>query len=133
MKLKSSTNRLIAAMLLIFLIGFLFVNAHSSSHGQLSHRHQSDIGNGQHVAGNHDAGHRHDDGHDDGPGVKPASTEHTHPHNPLDHTHDIPLRMTMTITTEPSFFRGWLARAPLPLHTTFLIPLERPPKSPSTA
>jgi hypothetical protein len=128
-KLKSSTNRLIAAMLLIFLIGFLSMSAHSSSHAQLRHRHFSQdkhqVSNGDHDPGHHDASHHEE------PDAAPAATEHTHSHNPLDHTHDIPLRTTIAVTPPPTFFRDWIASVPLPPPSAFLRPLERPPKSPS--
>lgn len=124
-KLNSRTMRLIGLTLLIFFIGFLAVSSHSSSHAQLRHSHQSELHH--HLDSDHQGGE-----HDDAAAEVFASAEHTHPHDPLDHTHDIPLRMAKTITTEPTFFRGWLARTPLPPRSAFLIPLERPPKSPLT-
>jgi hypothetical protein len=119
-KSRSPTDRVIAAMLLIFMLGFLCVNAHSTSHGQFKHSH--------HPEDSHHAGHHHDD-----TDAAPASTEHSHPHDPLDHTHDIPLRMLISNAVEPTFFRGWLPRIPHPFHSAVLIPLERPPKPRSTA
>lgn len=124
MKSRSPTDRVIAAMLLIFMLGFLCVSAHSTSHGQFKHSHHSE--DSHHLGdGRQDAGHHHDD--------TDAATEHSHPHDPLDHTHDIPLRMVISNAAEPTFFRGWLPRIPHPFHSAFLIPLERPPKPRSIA
>ncbi len=108
--------RLIGVTLLIFFIGFLYVNSHSSSHAQLSHSHQAELD------------HHHNSDHQE----SGLDAEHTHPHDPLDHTHDIPLRMTVVIPVASTFFRGWLSSSPLPFHSAFLLPLERPPKSPLT-
>jgi hypothetical protein len=115
-KLRSSTQRLVAAMLLIFFVGFLMMSARSSSHGEISHHHQ--------------AGHTH---HDEDPAETLGDIEHTHAHNPLDHSHDIPLHTSIAIRPAPTFFRGWLSSTPLPPHSPFLLPLERPPKSPLAA
>jgi ABC-type nickel/cobalt efflux system permease component RcnA len=121
----SPTMRLIGFVLLISFIGFLYVSSHSSSHAQLRHSHQASLHH--HL----DDGHQ-DGGHDEEAAGEGASVEHTHPHDPLDHTHDIPLRMAIAGPAAPPFFRGWLASDPPPFRSAFPIPLERPPKSPLT-
>lgn len=115
-------QRLIAAILMVFVLGVQFVNLRSNSHTQVAHRHV------------HDNGHVNkayaDRGHDQfaakANGLR--SHAHSHQHDPGDHSHDLPLRMVLA-AVQFSFIPIWHTEVALPFRSVVVHPLERPPKS----
>ncbi|RJG08398.1 hypothetical protein [Massilia cavernae] len=126
MKLGCSHYRLIAAIVMFFMMGLQFANGHSTSHLQLEHRHPG-VAAYESAA---DGGHHHD--HDDVPTLDEESEKHTHKHDPGDHTHDLPLRLVRA-TIEFAFLPDWHPATPVSVHSNTLYPLERPPKRVSAA
>lgn len=116
--------RWMTAILMFFMLGIQLVNAQSTSHLQLEHRHPAIAIND----GAADTGHQHEQ--DAAPDDE--REEHTHKHNPGDHTHDLPLRLAGA-TVEFSFLPDWLPAIPVSVRSNTLYPLERPPKRRSTA
>ena len=119
MKFSSITYRLVAAILFFFMIGLQFVSAKSTSHELVANR--------QHAGGSH---HVDTDGSGDG-AVQllfiDAVQEHSHKHDPSDHTHDIPFYLELQRVTS-TFAAVWAIRSPAELYSVSPIPLERPPK-----
>lgn len=118
--------RWMTAILMFFMLGIQLVNAQSTSHLLLEHRHPA-------VAANESAagtGHQHEDEDDAAP--EDEREGHTHKHNPGDHTHDLPLRLAGP-SVEFSFMPDWLPAIPVPVRSITLYPLERPPKRRATS
>lgn len=117
--LGSANYRWMTAILMFFVLGLQLVNAQSTSHLQLEHRHPA--------AAVHDSaagtGHQHE--HDVAPDDE--GREHTHKHNPGDHTHDLPLRL-VGAAIEFAFMPDWLPAIPVSVRSNTLYPLERPPR-----
>lgn len=124
MRLNSSSNRVIAAILMFFVLGLVFVNARSTSHGQFEHHH---------VDGGHHAG---EDGKQYGDAAITASsgidTDHWDQHDPGDHTHDVPLRFILPVAAL-TFIEVWQPDRPIPFRNSLLFLFERPPKPRSPA
>jgi ABC-type nickel/cobalt efflux system permease component RcnA len=114
-------HRLIAAILVVFVLGVQFVNALSNSHSQVTHRH-ADAGA---QAANAHADHGH--GHLAVKAKMARAHAHSHQHDPSDHTHDLPLRMVLA-AVQFTFVPIWHAEAALPFRSAVVHPLERPPK-----
>jgi len=97
-KFSSATSRLVAAFLLFFVIGLQFVSAKSTSHELDAHT--------EHADGSH---------HADASDVESDAVlvllsdmgqEHSHKHDPSDHTHDIPLHIAFERATS-TFAAVW--------------------------
>lgn len=117
MKFNDSNIRVVAAVVLFFVFGFLFISAKSISHELVEHA--------QHADGSrHTQQVEHDD---DSAALSVSDSGHSHEHDPSDHTHDIPLRLVLA-SQEPAFVPTWEASTPFPLHSISIFPLERPPK-----
>jgi hypothetical protein len=120
MRLNSSSNRVIAAMLMFFVLGLVFVNARSTSHGQFEHHH---VDGGHHIS---------EDGKQYGDAAITASpgfhTDHSEDqHDPGDHTHDIPLRFILAVAAL-TVLQSWHPDRPIPFRNSLLFLFERPPK-----
>jgi hypothetical protein len=118
-------HRLIAAILMVFVLGVQFVNALSNSHTQFAHRH----------GGSEHAGKAHTNrGHDQlimkSKGVRTHA--HAHKHDPSDHSHDFPLRLVLA-AYQLTFMPIWHTEAAFPFRSVVVHPLERPPKSTAVA
>ncbi|SFV11642.1 hypothetical protein [Pseudoduganella namucuonensis] len=123
------SQRVIATILVFFVLGLLFVNACSTSHSQLEHRHAAAGA----LQGDVEPAHDHDHDHEDA-GAAPdvSGTKHTHKHNPGDHTHDVPLRLVLA-SVQFTFTPDWRPAPPVPVVSHTLDPIERPPKPPASA
>src|SRR5450830_1481513 len=65
--------------------------------------------------------------------AEPAlASEHTHEHNPGDHTHDLGLRYTF-VYVSPHSPPGWLTPSPQTPHSVTPLRLDRPPKATALA
>jgi hypothetical protein len=114
-----SHHRLIAAVLVVLVLGMQFVNLLSNSHTRVVHRH----GHGKAVAGQAHAAHTQGLGAVKGKGAH----AHAHQHDPGDHSHDLPLRRVMA-AIQFSFLPVWQQDAVAPIRSALVRPLERPPK-----
>lgn len=118
-KFSSITGRLVAVTLLFFVLGLQFVSAKSTSHELVAHT--------QHADGSH-----HVNADESEEGAVPllfsdAGEDHSHKHDPSDHTHDIPLHLALESTTS-TFTAIWVIQSPKQLYSVSTIPFERPPK-----
>lgn len=108
--------RVIAAVVLFFVFGFLFISAKSISHALVDHAQHAD-----------DSHHTQQVEHDDDSVLSVSDSGHSHEHDPSDHTHDIPLRLVLA-SLEPTFASTWEASTPSALYSISIFPLERPPR-----
>lgn len=122
MPLGRANYRWMTAILMFFMLGLQLVNAQSTSHLQLEHRHPA-VAVHESAAG---TDHQHDVAPDD------EREEHAHKHDPGDHTHDLPLRLAGA-NIEFALMPDWLSAIPVPVRSNTLYPLERPPKRRSAA
>lgn len=104
-------------MVLFFLFGLLFASAKSTSHEPVTHTQHTDASHHAQV-GEHE---------DDSVAVHLDDAEHSHEHDPGDHTHDIPLRRTLA-AVKSSFAPGWETQSSMSLYSISIFRLERPPK-----
>ena len=123
--LGRANYRVIAAVLMFFMLGLQFVNAQSTSHLQFEHAHQK-------AASPEAAGHGHHHDEDLAPADDEPARKHTHKHDPGDHTHDLPLRLVLAGIAF-AFLPDWRPAAPVTVDSKTLDPLERPPKSAAAA
>jgi hypothetical protein len=112
-------HRLVAAILVVLVLGMQFVNVLSNSHTRVVHRH----GQGKAMAGQADVGHAQGLGAAKGKGAH----AHAHQHDPGDHSHDLPLRRVMAVI-QFSFLPVWHTETVAPIRSALVRPLERPPK-----
>lgn len=119
MKFSSITGRLVTAILFFFVIGLQFVSAKSTSHELVAHT--------QHADGSHHVS--ADEIEDSAIPLlsSDAGQEHSHKHDPSDHTHDIPLHVELERATS-TFAAIWAIQSSAQLYSVSAIPLERPPK-----
>lgn len=106
--------RVVAAILLFMMLGLSLVNAKSTSHELIEYtQHANDA-----QAGDSDL---------DGEDGSDAVSHQAHEHDPIDHTHDIPLRF-LPMVSLPSFLPSWEERRASSMSGIHSFPLERPPR-----
>ncbi|WP_020651452.1 hypothetical protein [Massilia niastensis] len=114
-------QRLIAAILVVFVLGLQCMSVLSTSHTRMAHRHadhSQSVGTAQADHGHHQLATK----------AKEARAHvHSHQHDPSDHTHDFPLRLVLAVV-QFSFLPIWHTEAALPFRSVVVHPLERPPK-----
>ena len=109
--------RVVAAILLFMMLGLSLVNAKSTSHELIEYtQHANDV---QHAQA--------DDDDPDGADGLDAVSHQAHEHDPIDHTHDIPLRFLPMVSLQ-SFLLSWEERRALSMSGIHSFPLERPPR-----
>jgi hypothetical protein len=116
--LVGMSTRAIIGILLFFMLGLSIVSAKSTSHTLIEHE--------QHADGSHHAPEKNHDQVDMG-SPDGGETDHTHKHDPTDHTHDIPLRLLLTVNVLPLALL-WESRVAAVLYPIPVFRLERPPK-----
>jgi hypothetical protein len=109
--------RVVAAILLLMMLGLSLVNAKSTSHELIAYTQLA-----------HDTQHTQAGGDDpEGADGFDAVSYQAHEHDPTDHTHDIPLRFSPSAAL-PSFLASWEEQRASGMSGVHSFPLKRPPR-----
>lgn len=118
-RFSTSTTRLIMMIMMCLVLASSFANTKSRSHDLIEHW--------SHADGSY---HMFEDHHSSADEISAFSldADHSHKHDPSDHTHDIPLQLLLPNNC-PTLMCGWELQPVSGTHSILAFLLERPPKS----